>query len=1020
MNLLERTWPLALKIALPLVGVSLAAAWLLALIMTGAARESFARTYAAQAVGLAQLVGNGYSKDPQDQPAITTLLTDIWASVPSVRRIDIYRNDGDGPALWASTDPGDIGRYQPTPAETAPLTTGVGSQLEEAYKGERVLETIEPVRLGARQIVASVGMFTSLREREEAVAAVNRRIALFAALGVTCELVAVWAILFWLVLRRTARLSRIASQVARGDLSIRLPEGQEATGTDELFTVAREFDHMLGAVRVRTSQQAALTALGQRALEGTDLASLMEEAVRLVAHNLDADCAGILKLLPGTEGLRLIAGVGWNEGIVGQATAPLGHSSLAGYTLESDEPLIVNDLQTETRFAVPPTLREHGLRSSLDVVIPGQGGPFGVLGAHRRRPTRFTPDDVHFLQAIANTLGWTIRHKYAQEQLREARILEMVAKNEPLENILNTLTEMVESQRPGSLCTVQLAKDGCLHHAAGRRLPPEFVSATDGVAIGPAAGAAALAVTQREAVTIPDLQSAAPDDGNRLALSHGLRACWAVPIASGGGPPLGAFVAYYREPKTPTAEDLRLIGAAGYLATIGIEQRSLVERLAHQAQHDTLTGLPNRILFEDRLQQALAHARRTGDMVGLLFADLDNFKRVNDTLGHRVGDVLLEYVAQRLLARIRQTDTLARMGGDEFAVILTGLNDPTQAAEVAQKLLAALQSAFAVEGYQLFLNGSVGISLFPQDGVEAAVLQRNADTAMYRAKAAGSGFQFFTPEMHAEALERLELDSTLRRAVEQEEFRLHYQPVFDVVTQRFVALEALLRWEHPKLGMVPLAKFIPLAEESGLIVPIGTWVLREACRQNAAWQQVGHPPLRVAVNVSALQFARADFVDTVSRTLADSGLEPRWLELELTESVIMRDVEQVRLRLAQLRALGVHIAIDDFGTGYSSLAYLQQLPIDSLKIDRSFIRDLTQPAATAGPGQTLVRTIVAMAHGLGMQVVAEGVETKGQLEFLQTVGCERGQGFLVARPMPAEITERAIGRRGATDQQIAA
>ncbi len=844
---LERTLPLALKIAVPLVAISVAAATLLGFTMIVATRASFAATYTAQAEALAQLVGTGYAKDPLDRTAINTLLTDVWASEPSVRRIRIYRVDAGAAVLWASTDATEIGRSAPGRDEVAPITTGVRVQRELTDGGERVLETIEPVRVGARRIVASVAVFTSLRQRDAAVAAVARKIVLFGVVGVACQLAALWTILFWLVLRRTARLSRSAGQVAAGDLTVRLPEGREGSGDDELFNVAREFDHMLRAVAARTDQQAAVTKLGQRALEGIEPLALMDEAARLVAQNLGVDYVAMARLNPESDDFQLVAGVGWKGGVVGRVVTAEGLGLGSHETLAASQPVILKDLRADARFNGAPVLRDHQVASSVTVVIPGEDRLYGVLGAHTRDLRRFTEDDVHFLQAIANTLGWAIRHKAA------------------------------------------------------------------------------------------------------------------------------------------------------------------TEKLAHQALHDALTGLPNRVLFEDRLQQALAQADRDGDLVGLLFADLDNFKRLNDTLGHHVGDVLLKYVAQRLQGRIGPGDTLARMGGDEFAVVLTGLRHRSDAEELAQKLLASMNAPFRLEGYQVFLSGSIGISLYPQDGRDAAILRRNADTAMYRAKSRGTNsLAFFTPDMYAEVLERLELDHSLRQAIDAGEFSLHYQPQFDVRSRKLVGAEALLRWFHPKVGLILPAKFISMAEESGMIVPIGTWVLQEACRQNAAWQRSGCAPLRVAVNVSALQFVRADFVPLVAQALKDSGLEPRWLELELTESAVMRNVDDVRVRLAELRRLGVGIAIDDFGTGYSSLAYLQRLPIDSLKIDHTFVRDLQGSTAPTAHARTLVRTIVTLAHSMGIQVVAEGVETIDQLEFLRSVECDRGQGYLIARPMPADQLMRAM------------
>ncbi len=1017
----DRMLPLAFKIAVPLVVISVTAATWLGSTMIAATRDSFARTYAAQAEGIAQLVASGYASNSADQQAFTVFLTDIWSSVPLVRRIRLYRDDGGTPALWASTDPLEINRYQPGPEEVSPITTGTGTQREQVTQGERMLETIEPVRVGGRRVIGSVGVFTSLRERDQAVGALERNALVVGALGVATELIALWMVFFWLVLRRMGRLSRAAAQVAAGDLNVRLPEGQLTGGADEVFKVAREFDHMARAVAARTRQQAAVAKLGGRALEGVDLSPLMDEATHHVLQDLDVQHVGILKLTARSDHLLVVAAAGWPDGVAGWSTVPAGSGSLAGYTLEVREPVIVLDARMETRFTYPPALLENGVVSSISVVIPGYDKPYGAFVAHTTRPRRFTVDDVQFLQAMAQTLGWAVRHKYAQEQLREARVLEMIAKNEPLPNIFHTLAEMVESQRPGALCAVLTVSNGSLFQPVGSRLPEGYLQAIDGTPVDPAGGLAAASAHGGESVIVGDIDA---DPGWRgkeaMALAHGLRAGWAVPIAAGDGSTLGVFVTYYREPRTPTADDLRLVGTAGYLAAIAIEQRTFTERLTHQAQHDALTGLPNRVLFEDRLQQALALAKRTGDVVGLLFADLDDFKRINDTLGHTIGDTLLKHVAERLASRIRQSDTLARMGGDEFAVVLTSLKDPRDAATIAQKLLNVLNSGFDVEGYQLFLNGSIGISLYPQDGMETAVLLRNADTAMYRAKIHGANsFQFFAPEMHAEALERLELDNSLRRALDNKEFRLHYQPQFDLRSGELVGVEALLRWHHPTAGLVPPIRFIPLAEENGLILPIGIWVLGEACRQNAAWQRMGYPPIRMAVNVSALQFARPDFVQTVSETLDASGLAPRWLELELTESLLMRDIDAVRLRLAELRKLGVAISIDDFGTGYSSLAYLQQLPIDTLKIDRAFVRELHAGVDASSPPATLVKTVLSLAHNLGMKVVAEGVETTEQRDFLRNSACELGQGYLFARPMPAEEMLATLARLAPGPSQAA-
>jgi diguanylate cyclase (GGDEF)-like protein/PAS domain S-box-containing protein len=434
----------------------------------------------------------------------------------------------------------------------------------------------------------------------------------------------------------------------------------------------------------------------------------------------------------------------------------------------------------------------------------------------------------------------------------------------------------------------------------------------------------------------------------------------------------------------------------------------LTIQLAHLAQHDSLTGLPNRLLFQDRLGQALAQARRRGTQVAVLYMDIDRFKQINDTLGHSAGDALLRLVAGRLSSCIRRSDTLARLGGDEFTVVLNELAEPGDAMRVGHTLVEAMRKPFALEGRELYVSVSLGISLFPGDGDDAETLLVNADVAMYRAKEMGRDtFQWFSPEMNVLARERLELEGDLRRALAAGQLDLHYQPQVDGAG-RIAGLEALLRWEHPTLGNVAPTRFIPLAEETGLIVPIGQWVLRRACAQAARWRAAGHRWLRVSVNASALQFRRSDWVATVRSALADSGLPAQALELEITESLLLQSVTETTANLLELRDLGVRIAIDDFGTGYSSLSYLHKLPITTLKIDQSFVREIGAGAHGAGEDAPIVRTIVALARNLGMAVVAEGVETEAQRALLLRLGCDALQGYLLHPPLPVAAVDALL------------
>ncbi len=439
------------------------------------------------------------------------------------------------------------------------------------------------------------------------------------------------------------------------------------------------------------------------------------------------------------------------------------------------------------------------------------------------------------------------------------------------------------------------------------------------------------------------------------------------------------------------------------------ERKRAEDALRRQAMYDPLTDLPNRRLFMDRLEQAIAFARRGGGSLAVAFLDLDRFKLVNDTLGHNAGDALLQQVATRLLDVMRPDDTVARLGGDEFTLILPEVYTTDDMARVAQRILDALEAPFELFGQELKVSASLGMSLFQSDGDEADSLLRHADSAVRRAKLAGRGhYQFYRAQMTEAALEQVTLERELRKALEIGSLELHYQPQYDLDNDRLVGVEALLRWRHPTLGSISPAKFIPIAEESGLIVPIGTWVLHEACRQNVAWQRAGFAPCRVAVNVSSMQFERVDLVETVRQVLDLSGLEPRWLELELTESLVMRDVTDTANQLERLRELGVKVAVDDFGTGYSSLAYLQRLPLDTLKIDRAFVMELGAERDTL----PLVRALVTLAHGLGMEVVAEGIETRSQFNTLHNLGCNFGQGFLMCRPVEASSLLDRFVRNG--------
>jgi diguanylate cyclase (GGDEF)-like protein len=425
--------------------------------------------------------------------------------------------------------------------------------------------------------------------------------------------------------------------------------------------------------------------------------------------------------------------------------------------------------------------------------------------------------------------------------------------------------------------------------------------------------------------------------------------------------------------------------------------RAMATEMSHTAKHDFLTGLPNRMLLNDRINQAIGVAPRHNKKVAVLFLDLDGFKHINDSLGHPVGDKLLQSIGHRLSDCVRGADTVSRQGGDEFVVLLSEVEHAEDAAISARRILAAVAEVHAIDGRDLHITTSIGISVYPGDGTDAETLIKNADTAMYQAKENGrQTFRFFLPEMNVRAVERQEIEESLRRALDRDEFELHYQPKIDLNTGEICGAEALIRWRHPTRGLLSPVQFIPVAEDSGLIQPIGKWALREACTQTKIWRDAGLPMPRVAVNISALEFRSDHFLEGVFAILAETRLDPTALELELTESALMKHAESTDAILRALTAKGIRLAVDDFGTGYSSLSYLRKFPIDTLKIDQSFVRQIS----TEGDDATMVIAVLNMAKSLKLRVVAEGVENARELAFLRANNCDVAQGYLFSRPLP--------------------
>ncbi len=595
-------------------------------------------------------------------------------------------------------------------------------------------------------------------------------------------------------------------------------------------------------------------------------------------------------------------------------------------------------------------------------------------------------------------------------------VMRRVVGSSSLSDVIRRVAEFVEAYLPESCCVI-------------------WVRGSEGLRLGGAPNAPST-LARRLATRAPVLEKATvgadPEHPQRhlysgrivgevqtqvyglAAREAGLGFCDSYAIFSSGGTVIGTVDALTPVGTADLEGVAEIMESAAGLVALAVEHRQRSTR----SQYDPLTRLPNRYVLDTRIRTAIGGCRRNGTMAAVLSLDIDRFKKINDTLGHSVGDALLQEVAARLETCMRTTDTLARTGGDEFAIMITEFDDLNGATTVATKLLDAVERPVEIAGYNLVFTASIGIAVFPNDGADAATLRRNADAALFRAKEQGRNcFQFFAADIHDSALERLRLETALRDATTNHEFSLFLQPQLDLRGGDTVGFEVLLRWKHPVLGDIPPSKFIPIAEETGLIMEIGAWVINEACRVTRAWIDDGQPEFSVGVNVSAAQLSDPNLVRQVASALRIHGLDPRYLELEITESLMMRDVEETIERLEELRRIGVRISIDDFGTGYSSLAYLQRLPADRVKIDRAFVVDVGQPDTRGRQAEALVRTIVDIAHNLGLEVVAEGVETKAQLDFLRHVGCEFVQGYYYSPPSPADEAFRAEGDRRAARQR---
>jgi diguanylate cyclase (GGDEF)-like protein/PAS domain S-box-containing protein len=598
-----------------------------------------------------------------------------------------------------------------------------------------------------------------------------------------------------------------------------------------------------------------------------------------------------------------------------------------------------------------------------------------------------------------------ITERKRQDDFRrgQAQILEMIARNESLEMILEALVLLVEAEVERTSGAIMLLdRDGRrLHHGAGPNLPGAYRRIVDGVAIGPSVGSCGTAAWRGVPVIVDDVMTDPLwADFSTVAQRYGLRSCWSTPILTAQNNVLGTFALYSPEVRQPTPREMELVAMATHIAGIAIERKRGDERIHFMAHHDELTGLPNRAFFKERMAKTLHHARRNGRKVTVAYLDLDNFKDINDSLGHGAGDEVLKEMAARMADGVRASDMVVRLGGDEFVVVLVHQsNHDTGITRRLRELHKAVRKPIPYHDKQIAVTCSIGVAAFPSDGGTAEELLANADTAMYRAKQLGRDKLH-----HHHGARDAEIDlpvseqEELRQAIISHQLVLYYQPQVDVATLEVTGLEALVRWNHPTRGMVPPCDFIPMAEESGLIIPLGLWVLNEACRQACVWQDMGLPPIRIAVNVSAKQFTDNDFARHVEEAIERVDLAPRWLELELTESVLMQNADRALATMNALRQLGVGFSIDDFGTGYSSLASLKMFPFDRLKMDRSLIEAVPSDKTAVA----ISLAVMSLAQTLKLGVVAEGVETDAQCEFLRFAKCEEAQGYRFSKPLPAD------------------
>ncbi len=761
-----------------------------------------------------------------------------------------------------------------------------------------------------------------------------------------------------------------------------------------------------------TELYAALSKTSQLISRVRDRSQLFEELCRICVDTSGLSLAAVGLMREDAAGIDFAAAHGHAREHLRDMNSPVAPHS---------------DLQSHAMHVALATGRSHVIHrdsgspgstlflSEASFPLTCQARTVGVLCVFSQEEHFFGGDIVELMEQLAMEASFALdglyreseRYRQAQILANQNRILNLIASGADLEFIFAALAEFVETQCPRVHCALAaLDTGGNWSLVAAPTLPPGFGQALAAAGHLESPGPGAHRISGPGAAT--DAFSAVRPLAASLRAQIGEAGPQYVRtslICGSQNQVLGALSLYSHQQDDLRDIDVRLIGICNGLASIAIEGHRAADRIQHLAQHDDLTGLPNRLLFNSQLEQALARAHRLGSSVALLFLDLDRFKVINDTLGHAAGDSVLQQIAEHLRACVRGSDLLARVGGDEFTLVVQHSAGIEELGVISQKLLAAISSAVTVNGAQYQLSGSIGIAIYPKDGFDAASLLKNADIAMYRAKSAGRDrYQFYANEIDVHSLERLALERELRQAVQRREFEVHYQPKVDIASGRIAGAEALVRWSHPQRGLLLPGEFIFVAEEVGLIGAIGNLVLETVCRDLARWRYAGLPPTRVAINLSAQQFADSRLLDNLDRVLRETECDPQSLEFEITESVMMLSPDKALQLLEHIKTYGITLAVDDFGTGHSSLAYLKRFPVDSIKIDNTFVRDIA-----ADPDDlAITKGIIALGHSLALKVIAEGVESKAQLDILRRHRCDEFQGFLFSPAIPAPDFARIL------------